>query len=301
MTLRADHGRHEPARVRLVRQCLQAWPLPRGKGILLRALSPLLRLRPFLFELEPGIYVPGELDDYMFLHFFVHGMRLDPSYELARGLTRRGDTVLDVGANLGFWLMGVARIAGKGAAVHAFEPLPLNFDRLVRHLSLNDLDWVSCNPTAVGASPGQSTFQRPTGENSGVGWLSNAVEGGSLTVGVTTLDIFRAERGLERVDFLKIDVEGAELLVIKGAQTLLGSAHAPVVMFEVGDGLAARFGTTSIDVKEALTRQGYLIHRFRRGQLVAVDTFEAHPSSEDLFALRPYHFEERPILRRLVS
>lgn len=298
MTFLAPHGTREPARVKFVRKCLQNWPLPRGKGILLKAFRPLLRARSFVFELEPGIVVPGELDDYMFLHFFVHGMRLDSSFALARGLTRPGDTVLDVGANLGFWLMGVARIAGAEATVHAFEPLPLNVDRLGRHLRMNGLEWVKCHACAVGAEVGEATFRPPMGCNSGVGSLSVTAERGDLTVRVTTLDRFCSEHELNRVDLLKVDVEGAELLVVKGAEALLNSARAPVVMFEVGDELAARFGNTSADVKKAFAERGYLVYRFRRGRLILVDTREAHPSSEDLFALRPSHFDERPALGR---
>lgn len=294
-------GRGEPLRIAPIRWCLQNWPLRRGRGLLLKLASPLLRDRPFVYRLEPGVVVRGELEEHQFLYYFAHGLSKDPSFRLARRIVRPRDTVIDVGANVGFWLMGVARRAGAEAAIHAFEPFPANCVRLQEHLELNRLAWVRCHPAAVGATLGASGFIGPGDANRGLGSLTPSGAASGLNVPVTTLDAFCREGSLPRVDLLKVDVEGAELLVFRGAQGLLASREAPIIMFEVGDTLAARFGATSAEVKSFLEASGYFIFRFDGMKLRRVQAPAEHQASEDLFALQPTHFRERPLLRDLLA
>jgi hypothetical protein len=118
---------------------------------------------------------------------------------------------------------------------------------------------------------------------------------------VTTLDAFCSEKSISRVDMLKVDVEGGELGVFQGAQQLLAQRDAPIVMFEVGDVLAERFGTSPSHVKRLLEARNYGVFRFDGAKLRRVNTSDSHPSSEDLFAVRPSHFRERPLLQDLVE
>src|SRR5262249_19679529 len=156
--------------------------------------------------------------DYVLHYYFLLGFRRDPGFELVRDLVRPGDTVLDVGANIGLWVLGVARAAGPSAVVHAFEPLPSNFARLSDNLGRNPLGWVRCHRRALADRTGEARFLVPGAANSGVGSLSDHGRGESLTVAVTTLDAFCHHHAIARVHFLKVDVEGAELKVFRGAR-----------------------------------------------------------------------------------
>jgi FkbM family methyltransferase len=209
--------------------------------------------------------------------------------------------VLDVGANVGMWVLGVARAAGPTAVVHAFEPLPANFERLAENLRRNALGWVRCHRVAVADRAGEARFLLPGPGNSGVGSLSAEGSGASVTVEVTTLDAFCREQGLSRVHILKVDVEGAELRVFRGAATLLGSARPPVIMFEVGETLAAAFGATTTEVKQFLVDAGYGLYRLHAGRLQGVTPTDTHPGSEDLLALQPSHLREHPALAALLE
>jgi FkbM family methyltransferase len=197
--------------------------------------------------------------------------------------------------------MGIARRAGPEAIIHAFEAFPSNAARLRAHLALNDLTWVHCHAVALGATSGKARFIQPPEGNRAVGSLARAGEASDCEVPVTTLDRFCHQQGLVRVDMLKVDVEGGELLVFQGAMSLLASRDAPIIMFEVGDVLAKRFGTTSTEVKRLLEACGYSIFRFAGARLREVAASVSHPESEDLFALRPSHLIERPLLRDLIG
>jgi FkbM family methyltransferase len=294
-------GRAESRRVAAIRWSLQHWPFPRGRGVLLRFAAPLLLERPLTCQLEPGVLVQGDPDEHQFRYYLAYGLARDPSFSLARRIVNLGDTVIDVGANVGFWLMGVARRAGPGAVIHAFEAFPPNVERLRAHLELNGLTWVHCHSVAVGAMPGEANFIMPPDGNRGVGSLACGGEMSDIKVPVTTLDAFCREQGVSRVDMLKVDVEGAERLVFLGAQSLLSSRKPPIIMFEVGDTLARRFGTTSPEIKALLERSGYGIFRFDGVKLRCVPTAEEQPVSEDLFALRSSHLDERPWLQDLIE
>jgi FkbM family methyltransferase len=289
----------EPVRVRAVRLALQHWPFPRGREATWRILHRLLPSLPFLTEIEPGIFVVADLDDYIVRYYFLFGLRKDPSFRLGRDLVRPGDTVIDVGANIGLWVMGVARAAGPTARIHAFEPLPANFERLEANVGRNSLDWIQCHPLALAERDGEARLLLPRSGNSGVGSLRTDPGGESVAVTLTTLDGFCRREGLARVHFLKVDVEGAEMRVFEGAGKLLASDRPPLLMFEVGDSLAAAFGTSSAAVKARLATHGYGCYRYRNARLQTVDVDEKHTASEDLIALHPCHLTEYPILAHL--
>lgn len=264
----------------------------------MRLFRPLLRNRNFMMEVEPGIWVPAELDDYVLFWCFVHGYERDPVVQLSRSLIRHGDTVVDVGANIGLWMMGAARRAGLEGEIHGFEPLEENFTRLKTNLALNGLNchWVRCQQVALSDRCGQAIFYAPTNNNSGMGALAQR-EGVSQPLEVTlmTLDDYCDQQGIDRVDFMKVDVEGAELQVFRGSSRLLGAPKAPIVLFEADDAWAQSFACSTIDVKAFLNEHGYDFFRYtgRKLEPVAVSVPHTH---EDLFAVKPYHFERHPIL-----
>ena len=162
--------------------------------------------------------------------------RYEPS--LLRFLEQRAPTgwrCCDVGANVGAITLALAKYGGPDARVHAFEPGPPNLQRLRANLELNpDLAArVEVIPAGVGDEPGELRWGAAPG-NPG-----NALLGaeGTHVVPVVTLDGFVRERGIQRLDFIKIDVEGMELAVMKGARQTLQQLR-PRLYFET----LARYG-----------------------------------------------------------
>jgi len=142
--------------------------------------------------------------------------------ELFRRWIRPGATVLDVGAHVGYYTLLSARLAGPGGRVIAFEPNPRNWDFLRRHVAINGLDTVEVEQAAASSAAGTARFDFGTG--SGTGRLA---DGGALEVRTVRLDDFCRERSL-RPTAIKIDVEGAELEVLRGAEEMVRTAR-PVI------------------------------------------------------------------------
>jgi len=266
----------------------------------MRSVAPILSCSTFHVEVERGIFVLGDLSDYVVFWCFVHGYDRDPIVRLSRALISPGDTVLDVGANIGLWSMGAANRAGKRGSVHAFEPVPENFDRLKHHLSLNSLKNVACVQKAVGANDGVSIFYTATNGNSGMGSLAPMRHvDGEIRVAVTTLDSYAAEAKIARVDFLKLDIEGGELGALRGASRILRGVEGPAILFEADDLLAMSNSSSVREVKTLLHDQGYSVFRLVDRALKAVPIKDAH-EHEDLFGLRPYHLCKHPWLRNML-
>jgi FkbM family methyltransferase len=137
-------------------------------------------------------------------------------------LLRPGGTVLDVGANVGYYTLLASVLVGDAGKVHAFEPEPKNAEFLRRHLRINGRRNVTVQQAAVSDRAGTARFA--FGGGTGTGHLG---ETGELEVRTLRLDDYCAEHGLAPAA-IKIDVEGAEMSVLQGARETL-ARHRPVL------------------------------------------------------------------------
>lgn len=143
-------------------------------------------------------------------------------------------TVFDVGANTGVYAMATLAVA-PGACVHAFEPVAHIARALAANLASNDLsEQVHLNACAVSDRPGTVDMHVPD-ETWGNATMSRAgfrgLRGHVEQVHAVTLDAYVAEHGVPRIDLLKIDVEGHEDAVLRGARRVLDK-HRPAVLCE---------------------------------------------------------------------
>ena len=145
-----------------------------------------------------------------------------------------GMNVLDLGAQSGFYTLLLSRLVGPEGQVFAFEPLPANFRLLDENVRLNDLQNVVVKHEAVAQASGYLSFQFPHHEKSLVaGPLYEDDDLGTLTVkGISMDDI--ALRAKVPINFVKMDIEGAEWAALQGAEGLLREFH-PGLMVELHD------------------------------------------------------------------
>ena len=187
------------------------------------------------------------------------GVGLEPeATSVLRRLLRPDDVVVDAGANFGWFTTLFAQLAPSGK-VYAFEPVPDTFGRLLETLALNGMSGkVTAVQAAVSDSVGTCpifTFEKRSGYSS----LSSLGEKNYKTLEVpkTSLDKYLSDRNVLRVDFLKCDTEGSELMVLNGARELLGSPGAPMILIELNDQTFRAFGYSKNDVWQTLRGNGY--------------------------------------------
>ncbi|MGC1414514.1 MAG: FkbM family methyltransferase [Candidatus Acidiferrum sp.] len=188
--------------------------------------------------------------------------------EFSRAVTsaaKQGMTVIDIGAHIGFHTLLFAKCVGPTGRVFSFEPLPENFDLLRKNVELNNLTQVRAFDKAVFSRAGEITISVPDDQpNSGNG--SACLEKGvkQFRVNAVSLDAFCEEFSI-RPDILKMDVEGAEYEVLKGAERVIAQFR-PMLLIELHhfDGNVAAH-----PVPDLVSGWGYQIHWIDRWQLTS--------------------------------
>jgi FkbM family methyltransferase len=182
---------------------------------------------------------------------------------------RRDAVIFDVGANFGYYSIRLASSLNETGHVYSFEPCTATFSRLEENIALNNLG-AKITAVQLGFSDREgraSLLEDRT--NSGAATISGDDKGEAISL--QTLDNFCAQRGVNKVDIMKIDVEGHELPVIKGGETIL-SRDRPLIMIEFNSEALGRSGCTSKDLASALRALGYdllVAHRDQLSPLIA--------------------------------
>ena len=175
-------------------------------------------------------------------------------YAAFKPCVRQGATVIDVGANVGAYTLLFATWAGSSGRVVAFEPSAASRAGLERHLRLNGLsDRVSVRAEAAADTTGTVAF-RDAGTD-GDNRILPAPDDAARPVPSVSLDDFCASHGLAP-DVIKIDVEGAELAVLRGARQTIAARESKLALFvELHPSLWPSFGYTRADLERELLSQ----------------------------------------------
>lgn len=202
---------------------------------------------------------------------------------VVRALVPEGGQVLDVGANVGYLTGLFARWVGPSGKVVAVEPIPDTYDVLSSSMRALFPGRVVAVPCCVSDQPGLVTMEVPVGSDGRENFYESRITAGAqptpgrlrYQVAAKTLPAIAAEHGITP-DFIKIDVEGHEDTVIRGASALL-AAHQPPLLIEVsgdpdqaGSSAAALFARLAAHGYRALVLENGACRERRRGD-VAVD------------------------------
>lgn len=173
--------------------------------------------------------------------------------------------IVDVGANLGLFTL-LLRKQFPNHRIIAFEPSPSTFAALEDNVRRNRATNVCCYPIAVTDSEGAVSFCAREYARANAGIFSAPADTRESTIQVpcTTLDSFASCNSLGDIAFLKVDVEGFETLVFRGADRVLRSSRPRVIFFEVCPALAARAGFDPVEAAAFLVNRGYGLNRVAR-------------------------------------
>ena len=153
------------------------------------------------------------------------GLSVNPIYgesdtKIVKKLIKNGDVVLDIGANIGYYTLIFAKLVGNSGKVFAFEPEPENFKILQKNIKINEYANVFLEQKAVSNNNEKLTLyiSDKAGRHS-IYKLKKYVK--SIDIESVTIDNYLKKNNIEKINFVKIDVEGAELNVLQGIQNLL--------------------------------------------------------------------------------
>jgi len=298
------------SRLRLLRWMEEgAWPVLARSGVrgikILRRLSRLIAPAPsgettvttllgFKMALAPHV------DSGVERAIYYHGIYEAGTLHVIRSALKAGDTLIDVGANVGLMSLAASSVVGDRGRVYAFEPVSACHDALVHNLELNDIRNVSVLRKALGSRPESRPIYEQLRANRGSSsLLKPSTFSGEATVEVTTLDDFAAEAAVGPVAMLKVDVEGWEMEVLRGARRLLAGQEPPMLIVECSTFHKMHESNTK-ELFRFLTEEfGYAVFKLKLGKevpsrLVRVTSTRALPCHDNLFCFQAAHLERLP-------
>jgi FkbM family methyltransferase len=216
--------------------CMLGWFFPRGVPVKL-ASGDAVRLHPRLLGMRPEAYEP-ELTG------------------ILASQVKRGATVVDVGAHVGLHTLMFSQRVGVEGSVFAVEASPANAGLLRKHLDWNDCRNVRLVEAAIGDCENEVAFtfrQDPADPGGFANSLAYDIGGETATMRMTTIDTLCAG---SNPDLIKIDIEGAEFLALKGAhETLMRSA--PILVVAIHPDAMRALGTNPAELVALLSCRGY--------------------------------------------
>lgn len=224
-----------------------------------------------------GVRYCLDISDYQEWSLYFHSS-VDSSLGVLEYLSP-GMVVLDVGGNIGQTAMPMALKVGSTGQIYSFEPFPCTYQKFLNNLSLNEK---ICNVRAVnlalGAEADELHMNVKSTLNSGENSIVRAEQAhgeGLVSVSVSTIDTFFKSAPLSRVDFIKIDVEGFELDVLKGASQTLNAFH-PSLFIELDDGNLRSQGSSAAELCNYLMSCGYYIREHGKLQSLSPTEYGRH-------------------------
>jgi FkbM family methyltransferase len=223
-----------------------------------------VRLSGEIVERRKGLWWSLDPSDYVCRDLFWAGAKDAAQVNLILEVMKPGGVMFDLGANFGYYSVVVADALKQNCIIHAFEPNPAALTRLRKNLALNHLHCVSSYGVGVWDCAGSTSVIDVDG-NSGAAHL---VPGGKIPV--VTLDGFCKEHAVNRLDVIKIDVEGSELRVLRGALRTLETLR-PAILLELNSRALHASGASVEEILDLLDGLRYRIETVRRRRLASRD------------------------------
>ncbi len=180
--------------------------------------------------------------------------------QTVRRMLRRGMTFVDVGANVGYYTALAAELVGPEGRVLAFEPSEYAFPRLRRLVAMNQLRCVTVFQCGLADEPGQMTLYGGVEEDLFNNHTATMVPNDNphqRSVEIDTLDHITDQLNVEHIDFMKIDVDGFEMLVLRGASRLISESRIDNILVECNEDWLQRANTNTAEITEYLESRSF--------------------------------------------
>jgi FkbM family methyltransferase len=193
---------------------------------------------------------------------------------MIKSIVKEGMTVIDIGANIGYFSMLMANLVGPRGKVYSFEPNPKMFRRLQKNIEINTnlSGQITINQVAIGEKEGKANFFCPPPGSEGLGGLKDTKRisiDNVINVDVITLDKFIDDKNVQKLDFIKLDVEGGEFDVLKGAKGILNKYH-PTILFEGEEENTTAYNYRVFQLLSYLENLGYIVKKAGNVNFIAI-------------------------------
>jgi FkbM family methyltransferase len=191
---------------------------------------------------------------------FLWGGREPECTRIFKGELREGDVVLDIGANIGYYVLLEALFLGPKGKIYALEPSPETYRRLVKNLELNAIEpEVELRQLAVSDRPGKVVMQLGPASNHHRILPQDSMAERRVEVEATTIDDLIGDK---KIDMIRLDTEGSEVLIIQGMKNVLARGGPLKMFIEVHPKLAGQYGSDIGEMLNTLAEAGFRVNHF---------------------------------------
>ena len=222
-------------------------------------------IRNFVYK---GIMLKADIRDYVG-HYLYFGFK-DGAHEKLMQLVKPDFTILDIGTNIGSTLLQFASKTGINGKVYGFEPDPINYTACLENIKLNSFDNIEVANIGLGDKKGEFYLVVDTEANRGGNRIQLKQDNikQKTTINVEVLDFWLNDKNINSIDLIKVDVEGFEKKVLKGAEQTL-KKYNPILFIEIDENNLDQVGDTPKELIEYLEHMNYSITNANNNQKVS--------------------------------
>ncbi len=247
----------------MVRHLLRAWAKTgKAPGWLYQILEDRANSfssEPIIKQLRNGLTVECSLSDHVQRQIYFFGAYEPIELSLFLGTLKEGSTVVDAGANIGFYSLMASQEIGPAGRIFSFEPVPETFARLTENVERNALNNITPVNQALWNKSDTLRFSLAKENEQNIGGYSFSESETAVKhteCQAIPLDEFATQAGIERIDAMKMDIEGAERFALEGAAGMISRDH-PVILLEVCRQTCGNAGYSPDDLWDFLKGHGY--------------------------------------------
>ena len=181
-------------------------------------------------------------------------------FRLIQSLCKPGMQIVDIGANIGFYTLQFSRMVGETGHVWAFEPAPGNIAMLRKNITINGYTNITLVEGAVSKIGGEGLLYLSESHQGDHRFYQTERERSSIEVKVYALDEYFTP--FQRIDLVKMDIQGAEGLALMGMRRILTESHSPMIIMEFWPSGLSQLGFAPEEVILELARLGYQLKSF---------------------------------------
>jgi FkbM family methyltransferase len=247
---------------------LKDFPLPTGKSKIYKLFQrQLAEHGPIWCRYDGDIDFLADLSDRIQRHVLLYGgyrtERRHKNFMINR--IQPGQVILDIGGHAGYYTLLFAKYTGNTGQVFSFEPNPSNYAILERNIQRNGFTNIELRAEIVSDKAGQTSLYLPDSDNTGNGsvYASSDTAFGQIEVQAINPDQLFQEKGIAKIDLIKIDVEGHEENVLRGLTHYLSlpADQAPEVFVEVNELTLQRASKSPIEIFQTMWDLDYTAYR----------------------------------------
>jgi FkbM family methyltransferase len=244
----------------------------------------ILSYKDIIMRSELGFRIILNLKKDVDVYFYKGNFESD-TLNYFKSIIKTGDIIFDIGANIGIYTLIASLKTGSQGKVYSFEPADWAYDRLSKNIKLNEFsNIISIKKGVADYSRTADFFQCEDDAYNSIGKNPMRDVKHVNKIEITSIDDFICENNITKIDVLKIDTEGADYLVLKGAQKILQSDYPPVIFCEYNRNIKNGFDYTLEDFEQFIKSYNYNIFELHDGKLIPFDA--AKSQSNEIICIK---------------